>query len=160
MARAILRLDRVEATKTGAIESVVANVDLEQGCVVHLGDFVAGEKELRQAVVPTATSITTDEVVLIASDERQIMPVSPQDYYIPANTPVRALHLRVGDYFTITADGLVGTPVVGRYVVPQAGSTKLAVAADLTGGTRFAGKILAQTKLHNITAYTIQVIKA
>lgn len=159
----IVNLDRIQAVKTGNIESVVANIDLDNGSFVHLGGLVNGERELRQAVVPTTATITTDEVVLVASPELDYLPGKGlKDFYIPAGTPARAYHLEVGDIFTITDDGITGTPQVGKYVVPQNGSVKLAVANDLTGGTRFAGKIIEKTYLgfDRISASVIQVVKA
>jgi hypothetical protein len=112
-----------------------------------LGDYVAGEGELRQVVIPTAQSILTDSVAVIHSPEIQgelYLPYNTlKDFYNKANTPARGYRLPVGAQYEITTDGFDGTAVKGQYLIPQAGSLRLVAAADLSGGTRFALKVVA-----------------
>jgi hypothetical protein len=131
------------------LASVQHTADMDNGSVVHAGDFVSGSGEVRQVVVPTAQSILTDEVLLVHSPEIQgnmYLPYSTlQDFYNPANKPARAYYPHVGMQFTISTDGFDGTAAQGKYLIPQAGSIRLTVANDLSGGTRFAAKILDTT---------------
>jgi len=48
-----VRLDKLQATYAGNIESVKASVDLKNGEFVVLGARVEGERELFQAGAPT-----------------------------------------------------------------------------------------------------------
>lgn len=127
-------------------ETVVHTADMDNGSVVHLGNLVTGSGEQRQVSVPTSSSIQTDEVLLVKSHEIQgnlYLPYSTlQDFYIPSGNLALAYHPQVGMEFSITTDGFDGTAAVGSYLIPQAGSVRLTVAPNLSGGTRFAAKIL------------------
>lgn len=138
----------VEKLNRGGVELVnlVHTADMDNGVVAHVGDFATGEGELRQVVVPTAQSITTDPVVLVASHEIQGAMYEPystlKDFYNVSGNPALGYRLPIGAQFSITTDGFDGTAVKGSYLIPQANSLRLAVAADLTGGTIFAAKIV------------------
>jgi hypothetical protein len=139
----------VEKINRGGVELVnlVHTADMDNGVVAHLGDYVTGEGELRQVVVPTAQSILTDPVALVASSEIQgdmYLPYSTlKDFFNKANLPARGYRLPVGAQFEITTDGFDGVAVKNQYLIPQAGSLRLVAAADLTGNTRFAVKVVA-----------------
>lgn len=156
-----VRLDKCQAVYAGNIESVVHTAELQNGMVINLGDLKAGERELREVAVPATATLGSEEVLLVYSpevmyDERKTL----ADFTIPAGTPARAYHLTVGDIFTITDDGITGSTVVGQYVVPANGSLRLTAAADLSGGTRFAGKVIAKETFNGVAASVIQVVKA
>lgn len=157
-----VRLDKCQAVVAGNIESVVHTAELQNGMVINLGALKAGERELRQVATPATATLGSEEVLLVYSAEvmydERLNKLS--DFVIPAGTPARAYHLTVGDIFTITDDGITGTTVVGQYVVPANGSLRLAAAADLSGGTRFAGKVIAKETFNGVAATVIQVVKA
>jgi hypothetical protein len=82
------------------------------------------------------------------------------DFILKAGQVGRAYIPSVGDIFTITDNVITGTTVVGQYVIPANASLQLAAAADLTGGTRFAAKVIEKTTLYGLPATAIQVVKA
>lgn len=146
MTHAIVNIEKLNRDGVELV-NLVHTADMDNGVVAHVGDLVQGEGELRQVVVPTAQSITTDPVAFIHSPEIQgdmYLPYSTlKDFYNPANKPARGYYLPVGSQFKITTDGFDGVAAKGKYLVPQAGSLRLVVADDLSGGTKFAAKIIA-----------------
>lgn len=158
----IVNLDKVLASYNGNIESVVHTADLDNGSFIHLGALVDGERELRQVVIPSTTSITSEELLMVASPEVMYESgKSLKDFYNPANKPARAYHLSVGDIITLSDDAFTGATVLNQYVIPANATTKLAPAADLIGGTRFAAKVIAKGTIgfNRVAATTIQVVK-
>jgi hypothetical protein len=143
---AIVTIEKVNRDGVELV-NVQHTADMDNGSVVHLGDFVTGEGELRQVSVPTSASILADPLFLVHSPEIQgdmYLPYSTlKDFYNPANKPARGYRLPVGAQFKITTDGFDGTAAKNSYLIPQAGSVRLKVAADLNAGTRFAAKIIA-----------------
>lgn len=163
MAYAIVNLDKLQASKTGNLESLKHTADVPNGSVAHVGTLVAGERDLFNLVVPTTASIANTEVVLIASPEVVYLPgKSLEDFVNVTGIPMRAFHLHAGDVFTISDDGLDGTTVEGQYVIPQNNSLKLIAAVDLTGGTKFAAKVIKKTTIGftGKAASVVQVVKA
>lgn len=168
----MVNLDKIAALQNGNIESVVHTVDMDNGSLINLGGIAdPSNPELKQVVVPSTATLGSEEVLLVHSPEVQGNMYLPgtelKDFYNPANKPARALHLTVGDIFTITSDGVDGTPAVGKYIIPQNGSLKPIVADDLSGNTRFAAKIISMGKfgytgsgLAKQDAITVQVVKA
>jgi len=169
----MVRLDKVASSYHGNMETVVnANADMDNGCIVMLGDLVPGEINAYQVRIPDANSILTDEVLLVKSPEFNGPNYYPnttlKDFYNPQGSYARAYHLTVGDEFTITTNGITGTPAVDQYLIPQAGSLQLTVAPNLSGGTRFAAKITntnvsfgyVGSGLTKQSAITVKVVKA
>lgn len=152
MAYSVVRLDNVKAVYTGHIFSVKAPEELQNGFVGHLGDFVNGEREVRNLEKPTKDSIDKKGLVLIAHspinyDESTMASASEQNYKIEVGKVVRAYELHEHDIFSVTKEGinLIGAnATVGNYVVAQDGSFKLKEVATLTGTEAFVGKIIAQ----------------
>jgi hypothetical protein len=132
----VIRLDRILGGKIGDMEMVAASVQLENGRVGVAGPLKAGEREVHVLNTPAAV---TDDVVLVAVSE--LMTESYKglaDFTIPANKPIRAYHLHVGDVITVTDDAIDGATVVGQYVTPQVGSYKLKAVADLAANPKVA----------------------
>lgn len=139
----IVNLDKIQAKKSGNLESLKHTVEVANGSVANVGALVAGTRDVFELATPATATLATEEVVLIASPEFSYLPgKSLEDFVNPAGIPMRAYHLVEGDTFTISDDGIDGTTVIGQYVIPQNASLKLAAAADLTGGTRFAAKVV------------------
>lgn len=160
----IVNLDKIQAKKNGNLESLKHTADLPNGSVVHVGDLVVGTRDVYNVIVPTTASIAATEVILVASPEFSYLPgKSLEDFVNVTGNIMRAYHLTEGDIFTISDDGIDGTTVAGQYVIPQNASTKLAVAADLTGGTKFAAKVINKTTIGfggAKAASVLQVVKA
>jgi hypothetical protein len=163
MSNPIIRLDKVQSVYVGNIESVqYDDADLPQGSAVNLGALVTGSREIYTAGQPATATLGTAEVLLVASPE--VMYEAGKalgDFTNKAKKPCRAYHLTEGDVFTITDDGLDGTTAVDKYLVPKNGQFKLAVAADLSGNTKFAAIIIEKGTLGyaGSAATTARVIK-
>jgi hypothetical protein len=163
MAYPIVNLDKLQASKSGNLESLKHTADVPNGSVAHVGTLVAGERDLFNLVVPATATLQNTEVVLIASPEVMYLPgKSLEDFVNPTGIPMRAFHLHAGDVFTISDDGIDGATVEGQYVIPQNGSLKLAAAADLTGNTKFAAKVIKKSTIGYTgkPASVLQVVKA
>lgn len=157
--RSVLRKDKVNSTYFGGghIHNVVINdLELENGFVVKLGDFLTGERELREALVPTGAE---DKVVLISHpevmyDESKLSSNSLQKFYREEGQATRAMDLTAGDIISISKEGLTllgADAVVGNYVIPQAGSAKLAESATVAGTEGFVGKIIGNEPIGTAT---------
>lgn len=162
---AIVRLDKIQASANGNIESVVHSADLSNGVVINLGGLVAGERELRQVAVPATATLGTEEVLLVATPELiyEYSSKGLKDYVNKAGKAMRAYHLVAGDIFTVTDDLLTGgATVVGQYVAPANGATKLAFVGATAPTTRFIGKVIEKTTLgfDGSPATVIQVVQS
>ena len=126
----LLRLDKMNATKHGHIESVQFAVDKKVGNIVVLDGLAEGEREI-YAVKADADIKTSDRFLLHTTVERVYEGKDHEDNFVlKAGRAGRAHHLVKGDIFTLAKE-LVDTtvaPAVGKFLVPQAGSDKLAVA--------------------------------
>lgn len=168
---AIVNLDKVHSSYTGNLESLQFAADKTNGVFAHVGDLVAGERELKQAVQPTEATVEDQAVVLHASpevmyDERKYR---LEDFVLEAGQPGRAYHLTVGDIVTLTDDLFSAAPTVGEFAVSQYGADILAPSADGTilagDGTtpltpKFRAKVIEQTQLDGKNAFAIQVVSA
>lgn len=157
--RGVVNLDKLQATKAGNIESIVADIDLDNGSVVTIGGFADMGGEVVTATAPA--NVEEDEILLVASpetvyDEREQI----YDFYNPKGYRGRAFHLYVGDYVSVSTNMIEGTPVKGKYLIPQAGQTKLAVADDLTDGTRFAAQIVDLERKMGVDMVVYRVLKS
>jgi hypothetical protein len=156
-----VRLDKVQATKSGGIDSVKSASDLQNGFVVFAHALATGEREVLTAIQPLTATITTDEVLLIASPEITYNAGETIINFVnTAGNAARAIHLKVGDEVTITDAVITGTTALGKFLIPANASYQLAVANDLTGGTRFAGEVIEKTTIYGQAATVIRVIKA
>jgi len=155
-----VRLDKVQAKKAGNIESVKnLSADMQNGFVFHAEDLSAGEREAKDVIQPATASITAKTLLFHASVETVYLAGQTiLDYYLPKGSVGRAYHLRSGDIVTVTDSVITGTTAVGKYLIPQNGSFQLAVAADLTGGTKFAAKVIEKTTIYGQPATAFQVL--
>ncbi len=158
MAHSIIRLDKVKATVSGSIVSAIHTADIDNGNVVMVGGLHTGEREVFDVVVPATAKLTTDQIYFVATPEVMYLPTDNglENFYNKTGDIIRLIEAQPGDIVTITNDAITGTPVVGQYLVPANGSTKLAAAADLTGGTKFAAQVIETTNLgYNKGAATV-----
>lgn len=116
---------------------------IENGNIVTLGNYISGEREVRKATAPTATTVLRD-LYLVATPEV----VKDKNYYglgdfiNEAGTIIRCYRLTPGDIFSVTKEALDGTAAVGSIVEAQAG-TKMKVVASATDSTTTIGKVVA-----------------
>ncbi|WP_405168525.1 hypothetical protein [Paenibacillus sp. FSL H3-0286] len=154
-----VRLDKMQATYSGNIESVLLNVDLENGAITTIGGLVDGKREVVHGATPV--NVSAEEVLLVASpeivyesDKHNIL-----DFVNKAGKPARAYHYAVGDTVTITDNMITGTSVKNQYLIPENGSAKLKAVATLTDTTRFAAQVLEKVKLYGEPATRYKVLK-
>lgn len=155
-----VRLDKVHAKKYGNIESVKnLSADMQNGFVFHAEDLSAGEREVKDVIQPATATITVKSILLHASVETVYLAGQTLlDFYLASGSAGRGYLLRAGDIVTITDNVITGTTAVGKYLVPANGSFQLAVANDLTGGTKFQAKVIAKETIYGQSATVIQVL--
>ncbi|GCD10434.1 hypothetical protein [Clostridium tagluense] len=134
-------LSKVKSVYNGNIFSVVSADALQNGQIGHLGALKAGEREIRSLVKPTAESIKTKGMVLIAHDEiiydeTNRTSGALQNFICEANVPARAYEISPHDSFEVSKVGItpitVGTGVVvGNYVVGTVGGYGFTEVATL-----------------------------
>lgn len=116
---------------------------IENGNIVTVGDYIEGEREVRKATAPTATTKLRD-LYLVATPEV----VKSKDYYglgdfiNEAGDIIRCYRFTSGDIFSVTAEAVDGEAADGKYMVAQAG-TKMKVEDSAEGGSTVIGKIVA-----------------
>jgi len=162
----IVRLDKVQATKSGNIVSVEADANItHNGCVCALGALNTGERELYDVAAITAA---TDEIIFIANPEVVYDSVGKSglaDYTIADDDVVRGYHLAPGDVITLTADCITAdggyTLAVDGFVYAVNSAYVLHAAAADPASSKFVGKIIEVTTLGyaGTTAYAIRVLK-
>jgi hypothetical protein len=143
----VVRLDKVRSVYHGNIFSVVNNSGtLQNGQVCTIGALVAGERELRTAVQPTAN---IGGLALIAHPEityQQFRTIDNalNNFIIDQGKPTRAYDLQKYDIFSVSTDVVTGTAdtVTNKYVVAQAGFN-LKAQASVTGTEGFQGNVIA-----------------
>lgn len=94
-----INLDKLQASKVGPIEDIIADVPLPNGSLVAIEEAVAGERELQKVKTPAAE----DEVLLVATVEMRYDTVYADqlDYTLPVGEVGRAYHLTNGDKFQV-----------------------------------------------------------
>lgn len=124
-------------------KNVKISVDLDNGCIVELGDLATGEMEALEGKEPTA-STPLNKIALIKAPEvmKDERLKSLADFYNKAGAIVRGYMLHDGDQFRMTKEGFDGTPAVGS-IVEAGDGYKMKVVASATGGSTQIGKIIA-----------------
>lgn len=152
--KSIVRLDRVTAVYNGPIESVVYNGgELQNGWVVEVGDLAGGNRDLREAVKPTAKK----RVALIAHPEIRYEEYTKADaalekFSVEAGKAARAYILAPTDIVSISNEGLTlldSKAVKDNVVVLEENSFKLKEMAvgSLTGDEVFVADIIDVEKI-------------
>lgn len=120
-----------------------AEAEIENGSIVTLGEYLPGERELRKATAPTATT-KLNNLFLVATPEV----IKDKTYYglgefiNKAGDAIRCYRLVSGNIYSVSKEALEGTPAVGSLVEAQA-KTKAKVVSSLTSGSTEIGKIIA-----------------
>lgn len=168
---AVTRLDKITG---GHLESINYTAILKNGHFVQLGALVSAETELYNAKLATTDADLAKEFLLHATPEVMADPrlAGLKNFQVEIGDEGRAYHLVKGDVITLTADLFEGTPVVGKYAVPQIGSVLLEASNDGktlgTGATpasiepSLVFEVVRKTTLgyDASDAYVLRVIKA
>lgn len=149
---AVCESSKIKATTCGHIFNVEAHKDLDNGSVVKLGDYLRAE--VYKALEPTAS----DAVVLVLTtpliyEEYTTKMQHEYNFYNAMGDIMRCYELVPRDIFSVSVEGIEGTPAVGKFIV--ANGTKLAVA-DSDAGNAFAGRIIEKAANG---AYRIEVLR-
>lgn len=139
------------------VRNVINTEDMPNGSFVVMTGQSGREIDL--FTVATPTDVTTQDVLLVHSPEL----VEINGYRIglgdmtlftnKANIPARAYHLKEGDTFTITDDGITGATTVGQFVAPVNGAYKPSASAT-KGTSRLVLRVLEKK---NITIGTTRL---
>jgi len=174
MAYSLINFDKKFVTH---LESVVHTADLEQGRVGMLGDYADGEfngtfsTELRKLKVVTEADLEIRPILIHNTPE--IVKIYNQagrdQFVVKAGEAARFYYMVEGDIITLSNDAITGTPVKGKYLVPEVGSLKLKVSDTPTitiGANTYNPRFVAEiTELgtigyKNVASTTFEVIKA
>lgn len=124
-------------------KNVKITVDMDNGCIVELGDLATGEMEAFEGKEPTASTALNKLALIkapeVMADEKL---KSLADFYNKAGKIVRAYLFHDGFQFRMTKEGFDGTPAVGS-IVEAGDGYKMKVVTDATSGSTQIGKIIA-----------------
>lgn len=161
----VVRLDNMSGTTDGTLLRSVRFYDgdkeaaIKNGRVVLIGDLLDGQREVRKATAPVATSPLT-HIGLVAApelmyDERKR---NLTEFINEAGENVRVYIPHVRDIFSVTAEALDAAAAIakGNLVELQAG-TKLKVVATATDKSTQVGKIVDIETVGSLTYYVIEV---
>lgn len=161
----VIRLDNMSGTTDGTLLRSVRFYDgdkeaaIENGRVVLIGDLLDGQREVRKATAPAATS-PLNHIGLVAApelmyDERKR---NLTEFINEAGENVRVYIPHVRDIFSVTAEALDAAAAIakGNLVELQAG-TKLKVVATATDKSTQVGKIVDIETVGSLTYYVIEV---
>lgn len=161
----VVRLDNMSGTTDGTLLRSVRFYDgdkeaaIENGRVVLIGDLLDGQREVRKATAPAATS-PLNHIGLVAApelmyDERKR---NLTEFINEAGENIRVYIPHVRDIFSVTAEALDAAAAIakGNLVELQAG-TKLKVVATATDKSTQVGKIVDIETVGSLTYYVIEV---
>ena len=161
----VVRLDNMSGTTDGTLLRSVRFYDgnkeaaIKNGRVVLIGDLLDGQREVRKATAPAATS-PLNHIGLVAApelmyDERKR---NLTEFINEAGENVRVYIPHVRDIFSVTAEALDAAAAIakGNLVELQAG-TKLKVVATATDKSTQVGKIVDIETVGSLTYYVIEV---
>lgn len=146
-----------------------AHAALDNGNIVTAGTLVSGEKDIYTTAAPT--DVTSDAMYIVDAiriDQFEGYRIAgfndPRYFYTNSGDPVRLRKVAVGDRLKVSAAGFASTPTVGEYAVPANGALTLAPAADLTGSTKIAFKVVESVTIYvgseSVTGYRLECVVA
>ena len=158
MAGTVVGTHLVSVRFLGADGNTPAEID--NGCVVEVGDLIEGERELRKGLIPAADTALKDIAIIatpeVMYDERK---KNLDEFVNPVGGNCRGYRMHEHDMFGLTAEALNiaegVVPAVG-YVVELMAGVKLNVAASATEGSTQVGVIDAIEKAGRYTYYVIR----
>lgn len=157
---ACVRTDNMSGTVEGKnLVSLKYNGDIENGSVVKVGDYVDGEREVREATAP-AKSAALRDLALIATPEV----IKDKTYHSIANfinekgTVCRGYRLTSGDLFSLNKAGFAtGASLKKGAFVELNGTTKLNAVDAVTGTTPDPVTVVGKIVLIEDEWYVIEV---
>lgn len=130
--------------------------EIDNGNIVHIGDYDTNEREVRKVTVPTADSkikniglVVTPELIYDESVRHGL-----EDYVNPAGSEILIMRFHDNDIFSVTAEALDGTPAKDKFV-DIGTTTKMKIANAETAAT--IGKIVEKEITGQDTYYVVQV---
>lgn len=144
MAKGIFIAENMASTKLGSLlRSAKQDTAIENGCIVVLGDLVAGEKDLYEsgavATVATDRIYFVDGVELLADEQ---LTKGLDDFENPAKKPFRVRRPQLGDRFSISESVIDGTLGNNGYVKVKAGNKLEPAATSATTSLSFVAKVV------------------
>ena len=133
---AVAESTKLKATQIGNIWNIKATNDIDNGCIVKRGDYVAPEYYAEAAATEFTGKIIEKaangkfrvEVTAVGELEGLVLSVpliyeeyttrmqEESNFYNAKGDLLRVYQLYVGDVFTLSAEGFDGTPEVGKTV--------------------------------------------
>lgn len=157
---ACVRTDNMSGTVEGKnLVSLKYNGDIENGSVVKVGDYIDGEREVREATAPAKSEALRD-LALIASPEV----IKAKTYHSIANfinesgSICRGYRFTSADVFSLTKEGFASgaSLKVGAFVELN-GTTKLNAVDAVTGTTQDPVTVVGKIVLIEDEWYVIEV---
>lgn len=156
---AVVETSKIAAVRGGGHNySLISDVDVQNGHIGYVGELAADVEglETHEFLKPTADLINKQKVVLVADtewdyDETQRENQAMRNYVNKADVAFRAYDLMPYDVYAVTKEGInygdADAPVVGKYVIPEAGKTTVKMVEQAeTEGQGFYGKIIGSAK--------------
>ena len=146
---AVCESSRLKATTAGHIYDLKCHKALDNGAIVGVGAHVEGQ------VFNAKDYVAGDVACLVltppfAYNGKKYQ--SEEKFFFNAEGDIaRAYELHVGDIYTISEAGLVGTPVVGAFI--DATNT----VSESAGESGFVGEIIDEVVYSNGMAYRVLV---
>lgn len=140
-----------ETNRGGRLYSAIHTAPLQNGSIVFLGELVSGEREIRQAEVPTTEAIAKKKPMLVMAPEivydqstksRQAL----GNFVNPANKAFSVVPLSEFDEIEVSKEAFEGKPAVGKYVQLKNDSVKLEVVESIPDAGVLYGKITSSRK--------------
>jgi len=137
--KALLRSGRYQVSST--------DTAVDNGGLVSLNGFVAGERDLHKCIAPAAITTTNlyiiDGVEIVHSEETV---KGLDDFQNAAGENARLRRPQVGDYFSISAPGIdplttAAAIAVGSFLIPAAGVVTMEEVAAAGGTEAFVAEI-------------------
>lgn len=137
----------LQSVNVGNLVTLKSSAVFKNGYIAGVGTKLSDE--VYTAVAPATASLATAPLVIVFNDETTSLNYEniTAGSNLPAGTLLRGYYLTAGDRIIIDNDLLTGSAAVNKFLIPANGSNLLAVADDLTGGTRLALEIKAETTI-------------
>ena len=133
----MFRSDNLAGTVHGKnLASVRMAEDLENGCIVALGGYEAGSREVRACSAPEADT-AIEKIAILGSEEvnKEVKYDTVGGFINKAGSIARGYIFDKGDVFAVTKEAISGEVTVGSKLVVDAGSYKMKAVADAAGAT-------------------------
>lgn len=166
MAHAMFRSDNMEGTNDGKyLVSLYVSTDagLDNGCVVKVGNYKTGEREVRTYTTPAANDALAD-IAILGSEEviKDKKFDNIADFTNAKGSIARGYKLVRGDIFSVTKEALATadnyTFVVGTTICELQAGTKLKAADSVTSGSTQVGILEAVENDGDATWYVFRVV--